>query len=102
MSLKKAHAGDFFFNTATGYAYRYAVEQEVYKITFASNCRTESNTTDYVRFYYQINGKIYVTQNYGGTAIANAVVYLPTNVFWVYWRTDSSAHDYYGFKDNKH
>ena len=57
---------------------RYAVEQEVYKITFASNCRTESNTTDYVRFYYQINGKIYVTQNYGGTAIANAVVYLPT------------------------
>lgn len=98
VSLKKAHAGDFFFNTATGYAYRYAVEQEVYKITFASNCRTESNTTDYVRFYYQINGKIYVTQNYGGTAIANAVVYLPTNVFWVYWRTDSSAHDYYGFK----
>ncbi len=96
-ALKKLHDGDFFFNTSTGYAYRYAVTQEIYKVTFSASCRTESTSTDYVRFYYQKDGKTYVTQNYGGTTIANAVVYIPTNVFWVYWRTDSSQHDYYGF-----
>jgi len=97
-SLKKLHNGDFFFNTSNGYAYRYAVEQEVYKITFSSDSRTEGERYDYVRFYYQTDGKTYATDAFGGTAIANKIVYLPTNVFWIYWRTDGSQHDYYGFR----
>lgn len=97
-ALKQLHDGDFFFNTANGYAYRYAVEREAYKVTFSSDSRTEKENYDYVRFYYQIDGKTYVTQNYGGTMIANQTVYIPTNIFWVYWRTDSSQHDYYGFR----
>lgn len=97
-SLKKLHNGDFFFDTSTGYAYRYVIEQDVYKIVFSEDSRTESANYDYVRFYYQINGKTYVTQNYGGNTIADVSVYIPTNVFWIYWRTDSSNHNYYGFK----
>lgn len=97
-NLKKLHAGDFFFDTSNGYAYRYAIEQEVYKVTFSSDSRTEGASYDYVRFYYQLDGKTYVTQNYGGNTIGNAVVYLPTSEFWIYWRTDSSQHDYYGFR----
>lgn len=97
-ALKILHDGDFFFNTSNGYAYRYAVEYEVYKITFSSDSKTENANYDYVKFYYQVDGKTYVTQNYGGTSIANQAVYIPTNVFWIYWRTDSSQHDYYGFR----
>lgn len=97
-ALKQLHDGDFFFDTSTGYAYRYAVQQDVLKVTFSSNSRTEGANYDYVRFYYELNGKTYCSQNFGGTTIANAVVYIPVSNFWVYWRTDGSQHDYYGFR----
>lgn len=96
--LRNNHKGDFFFNTVTGYAYRYMVKRQALALTFSADSRTESVSYDWVQIYYQINGKTYALPKLGGTDIAGATVYIPTNIFWVYWRTDSSGHDYYGFK----
>lgn len=96
-TLRNNHKGDFFFNTATGYAYRYMVKRQVLGITFSSDSKTESSNYDWVQIFYQSNGKTYALPKIGGT-IGAITVYVPSNIFWVYWRTDSSAHDYYGFK----
>ncbi|WP_294143882.1 phage tail protein [uncultured Clostridium sp.] len=95
--LRSSHMGDFFFNTATGYAYRYTVKRQVLGITFSADSKTESAAYDWVQIFYQLNGKTYALPKMGGT-IGGVTVYVPSNIFWVYWRTDSSAHDYYGFK----
>lgn len=34
----------------------------------------------------------------GGTSIAGATVYVPTQEFYVYWHTDGSQDSFYGFK----
>lgn len=97
-ALKLAHKGDFFYNTSTGYAYRYTVKKQCLQLTFSSDSRTESVNYDWVQIFYQLNGVTYALPKLGGTDIAGAVVYIPSNVFWLYWRTDSSNHNYYGFK----
>ncbi len=97
IALKKAHQGDFFYNTATGYAYRYMAKQQCLQITFSADSKTESVSYDWVQIFYQLDGKVYALPKLGGT-IGNISVYVPSTTFWVYWRTDSSQHDYYGFK----
>lgn len=34
----------------------------------------------------------------GGLSISGQRVFIPTDKFWLYWRSDGSGHDYYGFK----
>lgn len=97
-SLKQFHEGDFFFDTSNGYAYRYVLKHELYEVTFSPESRTESPSYDYVQFYYEVNGKVHASEQLGGASLSNKVVYLPTNEFWIYWRSDHSNQNYYGFK----
>ena len=90
--------GDFFFNTSNGYAYRYALKQELYEVKFSPESRTESENYDYVQFFYEMDGKMYASEQLGGTSLSNMSVYIPTNEFWIYWRSDHSNENYYGFK----
>ena len=95
--LKSLHVGDIYYDITTGYAYRYTYKTPGLKITFSSDSRTESVNYDYVKIYYNDNGTMKLAGKIGGTDIAGASVFVPTSEFYVYWRTDSSNCNFYGF-----
>ena len=66
-------------------------------IKFNSQCRTESANYDYVEIYYKQDGQTFKLGKWGGTALAGKTVNVPTNDFYLYWRTDGSQCSYYGF-----
>lgn len=96
--VRKSHVGDFFYDTTTGYAYRYIMKKHGLELKFNASSRTESEYYDWVEIFYEFDGKIYVFPRYGGTSIAGQIVFIPSDKFWLYWRCDGSGHDYYGFK----
>ena len=95
--LKSLHVGDIYYDITTGYAYRYTYKTPGLKITFSSDSRTESVNYDYVKIYYNDNGTMKLAGKFGGTDIAGASVFVPTSEFYVYWRTNSSSCNFYGF-----
>ena len=95
--LKSLHVGDIYYDITTGYAYRYTYKTPGLKITFSSDSRTESVNCDYVKIYYNDNGTMKLAGKFGGTDIAGASVFVPASEFYVYWRTDSSSCNFYGF-----
>lgn len=95
--LKSLHVGDIYYDITTGYAYRYTYKTPGLKITFSSDSRTESVNYDYVKIYYNDNGTMKLAGKFGGTDIAGASVFVPTSEFYIYWRTDSSNCNFYGF-----
>lgn len=97
-TLKKSHIGDNYYDTDTGYAYRYTYKVPGLKITFSDDSRTESVNFDYVKIFYEdTDGTMKCAAKLGGTAIAGASVFVPASEFYVYWHTDSSSCSYYGF-----
>lgn len=92
------HVGDFFYDTTTGYAYRYIVKRQGLELKFNASSRTESERYDWVEIFYELDGKTYALPRCGGTSIAGQTVFIPSDKFWLYWRCDGSGHDYYGFK----
>nr|WP_269206438.1 phage tail spike protein [Streptococcus equi] len=96
--LRLTHVGDFFYDTTTGYAYRYIVKKQGLELKFNASSRTESERYDWVEIFYELDGKIYALPRCGGTSIASQTVFIPSDKFWLYWRCDGSGHDYYGFK----
>lgn len=95
--LKSLHVGDIYYDITTGYAYRYTYKTPGLKITFSSDSRTESVNYDYVKIYYNDNGTMKLAGKFGGTDIAGASVFVPASEFYVYWHTDSSSCNFYGF-----
>ena len=73
------------------------VQKNGLKIKFNANSKTESTSYDYVYIYYKKDDKTYRCGPYGGTTIANQEVIIPSNEFYLYWRTDGSNCNYYGF-----
>ncbi|KAA9247993.1 phage tail spike protein [Streptococcus anginosus] len=96
--LRLTHVGDFFYDTTTGYAYRYIVKKQGLELKFNASSRTESERYDWVEIFYELDGKTYALPRCGGTSIAGQTVFIPSDKFWLYWRCDGSGHDYYGFK----
>ncbi|MDY7111623.1 phage minor structural protein, N-terminal region [Eubacterium callanderi] len=96
--VRKSHIGDFFYDTTTGYAYRYIIKKQVLELKFNASSRTESERYDWVEIFYELDGIIYAIPRCGGTSISGQTVFIPSNKFWLYWRCDGSGHDYYGFK----
>ena len=66
------------------------------KITFNSNCQTESATYDWVQIFYESNGRKIALSKLGGS-FGGTTVSIPSTTFWLYWRTDSSSDSFYGF-----
>ena len=96
--IRKSHVGDFFYDTTTGYAYRYIMKKQGLELKFNASSRTESERYDWVEIFYELDGKIYALPRCGGTSIGGQTVFIPSDKFWLYWRCDGSGHDYYGFK----
>ena len=69
-------------------------------ITFNENCATY-HSSDYLRIYYEYQGKIYISQQYSGTALAGQTIEIPSNDFYIYWYTNYSGNNAYGFSIDK-
>ena len=72
-------------------------KQEI-ELKFNASSRTESEHYDWVKIFYEFDGKIYVILRCGRTSIAGQIVFIPSDKCWLYWRCNGSGHDYYGFK----
>ena len=79
------------------YTVQYVLPSNGLAITFNSKCQTEKVTYDYVEIYYKLDGETYKLGKWGGTTLAGQTVNIPTNDFYLYWRTDGSGNNYYGF-----
>ncbi len=66
-------------------------------INFNSECETENVTYDYVEIYYNYSGTMYKAGKWGGSSLANLQVEIPSKDFYLYWHTDTSNENYYGF-----
>lgn len=101
--LKNKHLNDQFANTNTGDLYMWKQAKAGVILTFNPQCQTESTNLDYVRIYYydSSSGTYKYSKNYGGKGssnnLANLKLFVPTNTFYIYWRTDGSVTDW-GFK----
>lgn len=91
------HNGDTFINPSTGDVYIFSTGTAGLEITFNSNCKTESVSFDWVEIYYEDNGVKKALPKLGGS-FGGKKVQVPGNVFWLYWRTDTSSCSFYGFK----
>lgn len=94
-ATKRSHIGDIYYNTANGFSYQYGGTSGGLLIKFDSRSATEAKH-DYVIIYYKIDGSIYASNKFTGT-IGAAEYFVPSNEFWVYWHSDTSVHDFYGF-----
>lgn len=66
-------------------------------INFNSQCRTQGVKVDYVEIYYIVDDVLYKLGPYGGTSLANKTIFVPSSDFYVYWHTNSTRSNYYGF-----
>ena len=66
------------------------------KISFNSNCQTESIDYDWVQIFYESNGRKIALSKLGGS-FGGTTVSIPSTTFWLYWRTDYSGDHFYGF-----
>lgn len=94
---KILHIGDIYYDSSTGYSYQYQVSGRGIQIKFNDSCQTESPKYDYVVIYYELEGQLYSSARFGGTGIAGKTFFIPSRIFWVYWHTDGSGSNYYGF-----
>lgn len=75
------------------------VKENSVALTFNSQCAGESATWDYFSLYYKKDGIVYVALNkVRANTLAGNTYTIPSNEFYVYWHTDSTANGYYGFK----
>jgi hypothetical protein len=102
-ALKQQHINDLFYNTETGDSYMWKEAKGGVIITFDAQSATESTSYDYVVVYYYDSsaGTYKYTKKYGGKGNSNNIsglrLFVPSNTFYVYWKTDSSVVDW-GFK----
>lgn len=96
---KQNHDGDMYVDSDTNNTYQYnAIANTGLLLTFSSDSRTESLVNDYVVIYYKLGNYYYASERFGGTTIANKTFFVPSYEFYVYFHTDSSASNYYGFR----
>ena len=67
------------------------------EIKFNSNSYTSSSYYDYLTIIYFMDGNFYFVGSYGGSQLRNLTVQIPTDNFYLTWKTDASANSYYGF-----
>lgn len=94
---KKANLGRTYYNTNLGRMYIYSKSGGSVKITFNANCNTESASYDWVDIYYEKDGLYYHLSSVLGGSFGGTQIIVPSPTFWLYWRTDTSVNNYYGW-----
>ena len=101
--LKNFHVGDLYTDTQAHKTYKYTYGYYGSTIKFSEDCETESVSYDYVRIFFEYNGTTYAYEKVGGRAantntIAGAEFFIPASQYYIYWYTDTSSHNFYGWK----
>ena len=93
---KIAHIGDTYYRRSTNDKYYFkGIPEQGLLIRFDNRSETEQ-THDYVYIYYRLFGNLYRSRKFSGS-IGGATFYIPSGEFWVYWHSDTTVSDYYGF-----
>lgn len=93
---KIAHIGDTYYKRSTKDKYYFkGIPEQGLLIRFDNRSETEQ-THDYVYIYYRLFGNLYRSRKFSGS-IGGATFYIPSGEFWVYWHSDTTVSDYYGF-----
>lgn len=95
--IRQTHLGDLYYNKSNGFVYQYSGTSNGLLIKFNDQSKTESERYDYVIIYYQSGGKTYASEKLGGSSIGGKEIFVPAKDFWLYWHTDGSVNNYYGF-----
>ena len=69
-------------------------------ITFNENCATY-HSSDYLYIYYNYDNKTYRSPSYSGTALAGKTIEIPATDFYIYWYSNGSGNNAYGFSIDK-
>ena len=105
-SEKAAHVGSIYRNTSNGKYYQWQ-RNITAKLAITMSYYTESATYDYVKFYSKKGGAIYASDAIGGgsgtvdSPSTSGTYYMPfpdDNKLRVYWHSDGSVHNFYGFE----
>lgn len=71
-------------------------------VTFNAACAGESERYDYLSLYYVKDGASFIALNkVRADTLAGKTFVLPSEEIYVYWHTDSSVNNYYGFSVDK-
>lgn len=96
-AIRQTHLGDLYYNKSNGFVYQYSGTSNGLLIKFNDQSKTEAERYDYVIIYYQSSGKTYASEKLGGSSIGGKEIFVPAKDFWLYWHTDGSVNNYYGF-----
>lgn len=67
-------------------------------VTFNAKCAGESASFDYLSLYYKIGSTAYsVFKQKKANDVAGKTYVIPAGDFYLYWHTDASVNNYYGF-----
>lgn len=67
-------------------------------VKFSDLCKGENGSYDYLSIYYRQGGTMYsLFGKKNANALAGQTFIIPAQDFYVYWRTDSSVNQFYGF-----
>ena len=84
-------------NSVDKYTSQYVGNGNGLAIKFNDQFKTESISYDYVEIYYKKDNQTFKLGRWGGTDLAGKTVNVPSQDFYLYWRTDRSGNNYYGF-----
>lgn len=86
-----------FLETLIGIHNAQVIESNI-AIKFNEKCAGESNNYDYLYLYYVQNGKVFrVLNKVMANDLAGKTIVVPTLDFYLWWHTDSSVNNFYGF-----
>lgn len=101
-ALKAYHEGDLYTDTNTKKTYKYTKKIVGSIIKFSDDSETEGSSWDYVEIYFNYNNRLYKYSKIGGKSTTNIIAgkefFIPATEYKLYWHTDSSGNNYYGWR----
>lgn len=93
---------------SSGNQYEYAIdvkEQDGFEVlstqcggvSITMDIQTQDYGYDYAKVYYKKDGKIYSSWSYYGSVRETVVLNVPSDEFWIEWKTNYTGNNYYGF-----
>lgn len=101
-AIKAYHEGDLYTDTNTKKTYKYTKKIVGSIIKFSDDSETEGSSWDYVEIYFNYNNRLYKYSKIGGKSTTNTIAgkefFIPATEYKLYWHTDSSGNNYYGWR----
>lgn len=94
---KSSHVNDIFM-TNDGKSYQYVQGRNGCWIKFNEKSELSSYVGNFVRIYYQIDGETYALPLIRRIELSGAIVFVPSNIFWVQLGAGSNSSNKWGFE----